>query len=386
MLKAKKLIFISFCLILGVVVLFAGNTQVFASENLTPNSKSSILMEAQTGQILSEHDSTKTLPIASVTKQMSILVVLDQAQKGLFDLESEVVASENSAKMGGSQVFIDANSTHKAKNLLKAMIVASANDASVAMAEAVSGSEANFVELMNQKSIELGLENTNYQNCTGLPAPSHYSCAKDVAIVLKELLKYPLYFEYSKIWMEDFTHPSGRVTGMANTNKLIKFYSPCDAGKTGSTNEAGFCLSATAKKDDLRLISVVLGANNSKLRFSDAKKQFEWGFANFQSQKLLSQSDNFASQTSLQKAKTTNLIVNPQEDFFAVTQKGEKPNFHTKTNLPKILKAPLKQGDIVGTVDIFENENLIKTTNLVVAEDIQAKGFFDLAKTVFGNW
>ena len=185
--------------------------------------------------------------------------------------------------------------------------------------------------------------------------------------------------------MEDFTHPSGRVTGMANTNKLVRFYEPCDAGKTGSTVEAGFCLSATAKKGDLRLISVVLGADTGKHRFADATKQFEWGFANFQATKLVSEKDNFAGQISVQKAKTQNFEVSPEKDFVVTTKKGEKSNFEIKVNDFKV-KAPQKQGNVVGQIEVFEDGQKLDTIKLVLKQDVSAKTFFDTFKTTLRKW
>lgn len=355
-------------------------------EDLTPSSKASILMEYETGEVLNEQNSLEQLPIASVTKLMTILLTMENLENGNLTLEQKITASENASSMGGSQVFIDANAEYQVKNLLKAVIVASANDASVALAEEIAGSEEVFVEQMNQKAKELKLENTNYVNCTGLPAPSQYSCAKDVAVIMREILNYPLYFEISKIWIEDFEHPSGRVTGMANTNKLVRFYNGCDAGKTGSTNEAGFCLCATAKRNGIRLISVVLGSPSSKERFKDASTQFDWGFKNFESVKLVSTENNLAENVKLEKAKEDNLIISAEEDFCKVVKRGNKPNYDVTIELPKKLQAPLKMGDAVGKIIVTEDGEVKKEINIIVKENVQSKNYFETTKTILKDW
>ena len=387
----KKKLFAGFMLMLfGVLCLttnFISSAIVSAADSgLTPNSKASVLIECGSGQILAEKDSTKQLPIASVTKLMTILLTLENIENGNLTLDTKVVASENAAGMGGSQVFLDANSEYVVKNLLKAVIVASANDASVALAETIAGSEQAFVEMMNNKAKQLNLQNTNYVNCSGLPAPSQYSCAIDVANIMRELTQYPLYFELSKIWMEDFEHPSGRVTTMANTNKLIRYYQGCDAGKTGSTNEAGYCLAATANKNNMRLISVVLGADTSKNRFADASNQLNFGFANYESTKVVDSQKNMAEQVSLQKAKENNLILLAEEDYFVVNKKGEKPELETQINLPNKLNAPLKQGDVVGTITISKNGVVEKEINIIVQEDVEAQGYWQTTKSILEKW
>lgn len=387
MIERKKIMVLILPIILAFMVLINPITFTFAvNENLAQNSKASILMEATSGEILFENNSLESIPIASVTKQMTLLLIFEKIKSGELDLNESLCASENAAHMGGSQVFIDANSNYYVKDLLKAIVIASANDASVMLAERISGSEDNFVSLMNEKAKELKLENTNYKNCTGLPAPSQYSCAKDVAKVMRKLLDYPLYFELSGIWMEDFSHPNGRVTQMANTNKLIRFYEGCDAGKTGSTNEAGFCLAATAKKGDLRLISVVLGADTSKNRFNDAKSQFEWGFANFQSSKVIDKTTDYSTFIKIQKAKESSFVITPEEDFCLVSKKGSNPVYEIKQDLKNNLSAPLKSGDIVGKLVVFKDENIVKEINLIILNNVESKNIFETTKSIFNEW
>jgi len=385
--KFKKITIISLIITLVFAFLLTGqNIGNVKADTITSNSKASVLMEYGTGEILTEYNSTEQLPIASVTKLMTILLTMENIENGNLSLNQSIVASENASGMGGSQVFIDANAEYTVENLLRAVIIASANDASVALAEEIGGSESGFVQMMNNKAKELGLENTNYVNCSGLPAPSQYSCAKDVAKVMRELVQYPLYFKISGVWMEDFEHPSGRVTNMANTNKLVKFYKGCDAGKTGSTNEAGYCLAATAERNNMRLISVVLGADTSKGRFADASTQFDWGFGNFESVRLVNASENLSDQVDLQKAKNNNLVLVPEEDFYSVTKKGDSTNLEVNIELPKKLSAPLKAGDVVGKIILTEQGEVKKEINIVVAEDIEQLGYFGTAQGIMRRW
>jgi len=383
----KTIGIVSFAIVLALTMFMTGQGgMVYAVETVTSNSKASVLMEYGTGEVLAEYNSTEQLPIASVTKLMTILLTMESIEKGDLSLDQIIITSENASGMGGSQVFIDANAEYKVSNLLKAVIVASANDASVALAEEIGGSEEGFVQMMNNRATELGLENTNYVNCSGLPAPSQYSCAKDVAKVMRELIDYPLYFEYSRIWMEDFQHPSGRVTGMANTNKLVKFYKGCDAGKTGSTSEAGYCLSATAERNNMRLISVVLGAETSKERFADASAQFDWGFKNFESVRLVNATENLADKVELQKAKNNNLVLVPEEDFWSVTKRGDTTNLEVNIDLPSRLSAPLEAGDVVGKILLTEQGEVKKEINIIVAENVEQQGYFGTTKTILTRW
>ena len=357
------------------------------ADNLTPNSKASILIESNSKQVLYENNSKEAMPIASVTKLMTILLTLQSIDENLLSFEDKVVVSANAAGMGGSQVFLDANTEHTVDNLLKAVIVASANDASVALAEKISGSESEFVNKMNEKAKELNLANTNFVNCSGLPAANHYSCANDVALIMTEVIKYPEYFNYSKVWMEDYPHPSGRVTNMANTNKLLRTYNGCDAGKTGSTNEAGYCLSATAKRNDMRLISVVLGSDTSKNRFNEVSDLFDYGFANYISKKLVDSTLLLdSSAIKVYKAKTNSIELIPSEDFSVLSKKGEQAEYEVNYELPETIKAPIKKGDVVGKIVITKNNVVEKEIDIISNQDIESIGLFDTIRKISNNW
>ena len=385
MVKYKNLII---CLIVVSVILISSllnfNFVYAASNDKVEAGKSRVLMDYQTGQILSEFNSKEHLPIASVTKLMTLLLTFEAIENGKISLDDEIVASENAAGMGGSQVFIDANATYKVENLLHAIIISSANDASVMLAEEIAGSEEDFVVLMNEKAKSLGANDTNYCNCTGLPSANAYSCANDVALIMKQVLKYPLYFEISKIWMEDFQHPSGRITQMANTNKLLKRYTGCDAGKTGSTNEAGFCMSATAKKNNMRLIAVVLGAESSQVRFDTCMTMFDWGFANYSTNCILDKDKDLTTEFSINKAKNEP-VIRAKESYYTLNKKGEQTDVSVNYVFDNV-SAPLSKGDVVGKVIISQNEIVLAEIDIILANDVEAITYGDSLKDIFKHW
>ncbi len=366
--------------------LFCGSMPICYSKVDDNGIKSSVLIEYDTGKILSENNMSAKMPIASVTKLMTILLVLERVDEGNLDLEKLVTASENAANMGGSQVFIEKGGEYRVLDLLKATIISSANDASVMLAEEVSGNEKEFVNKMNQKAEQIGLKNTHYVNSTGLPAPMQYSSAEDVALVMREVLKHPLYLKLSSIWMENFSHPKGRVTTMSNTNKLLKSYDLCDGGKTGSTAEAGFCLCATAKKGDMRLISVVLGAGTSKTRFEESEKLFEYGFNNFEKTKLVDSSKDLGEGVTIQKATKDSIILHPERDFCVVTKKGEESSFSAELIVDKVIFAPIKAGEKVGVIKIMENNCVIDEIAVIVGEDVNAVGYYQTIQHIIKRW
>lgn len=237
-----------------------------------------LLMEPQTGQVILEHNADETRPVASVTKLMTLLLTFEALENGSISLRDSVVCSPNAAGMGGSQALLDAGSTYKLEDLLKSTIIASANDAAVALAEHIAGTEQAFVDRMNSRAQALGMSSTVYRNCTGLPDSDQHTTARDIATLSREMTKHPDYYQYSTVWMDTLTHPGGRTTDLTNTNRLIRFYPGCDGFKTGSTNEARYCIAATAKQGDMRLIAVVLGSPASLTRFNEARKLLEYGF------------------------------------------------------------------------------------------------------------
>ncbi len=348
-------------------------------------SKSAILMEMDSGEVLFTKNETEHLPVASMVKMMTILISLEELEAGNVALDTKITTTENASKMGGSQVFLDPYVEYSFEDLLKSVIMASANDASVALAEYFNGNETAFTNRMNKRAKELGMADTHYANCTGLPAPEQYSSAKDTAVVLKEILKHDVYHNYSTIWMDELVHPSGRKTELVNTNRLIRYYQGCDGGKTGSTNEAGCCLGASAVRNGMRLISVVVGAPNSQTRFNESATLFNFGFANFESQKLVDSSAEIAS-LPVCKGKVDTIGVFAEEDFSAVMKKGDKSGYDVSVEVDEKIVAPAKNGDVVGCATVTKNGNVIKKIPIIVKQDIQHLSWFETAKEVVERW
>ena len=375
----KKILIFAFSIMLLLAVIVPV-TACADTVNLSITAKEAILM-SEDGQVLFEHNATEKRPIASMTKIMTLLCAYDAVDSGKVALDDNVVASQRAASMGGSQVFLDANATYKMDNLIKSIIVCSANDSCVAVAEHVSGSVENFVQLMNSKAKELGLTNTHFENCTGLPAVSQYSCAKDVGVMLSNLIKHPHYFTCANVWMEDFQHPSGRVTGMTNTNKLIRFYDGCDGGKTGYTSEAKHCLAATAKRGDTRVIAVVVGANDSQTRFKEVSEMFNYAFANYES-KVYIDANTKIEKVAVQGGKQDTLEVVAENKLVAFGKKGNV-DYKVQVELPQKVKAPVSKGDVVGTASLVDaNGNVVGHVNLLAKNDVAAKSYWDYVKDI----
>lgn len=353
--------------------------------DLDISSKSAILMEYDSGEILFSKDENVHLPVASMVKMMTILIALEELEQGNVALDTKITTTENASNMGGSQVFLDAYVDYSFEDLLKSVIMASANDASVALAEYFNGNEKAFVNRMNKRAKELGMTDTNYATCTGLPAPEQYSSAKDTAILLKEILKHSVYHNYSTIWMDELVHPSGRTTELVNTNRLIRYYQGCDGGKTGSTNEAGCCLGASAKRNDMRLISVIVGAENSKTRFNENATLLNYGFANFDSIKLVDENAPLG-QIEILKGKTQTADIFALESFSAVVKKGGKSGYDTSLQTVTSTFAPTHKGDVVGEIVVTKDGNILKKIPVVVGQDIKHLSWFETAQKIVEKW
>ena len=371
--------------LLAISLAFSMPMVARAESDVDITSKSACLVDYASGTMLYGHNPKEHLPIASMVKMMTILLTLDEFDKGSLTEETMITTSENASGMGGSQVFIDPYVEYSAGDLLKSVIMASANDASVALAEHISGSEKAFVNKMNQKAKELGMNDTYYVNCTGLPAPEQYSCAIDCAVVLKEVAEHELYHKYSTIWMDELVHPSGRKTELVNTNRLIRYYDGCDGGKTGSTNEAGCCLSASAVRNNMRLISVVIGAKNSQTRFNECTKLFNYGFANYESKKIVD-STLPALSLKVNKGKVDNADIYANEDYAVVVKKGDAHNYEVTYDSPNKISAPTREGDIVGKAIISKEGSVVKEIDLEVRANIDALSLKDCFDKVVENW
>lgn len=341
------------------------------AENITEGVKSAILMEASTGKVLYEQNADEHLPIASVTKIMTMLLIMERIESGAMTFEDMVTASENAKSYGGSTMFLETGEQLSVHDMMKGIAVASANDGCVAMAEHIAGSEANFVDMMNKRAGELGMCDTVFLNTNGLDAEGQYSTARDVAVMSRELIKHKRVFDYTKIWTDSLR--DGKFA-LANTNRLIRFYNGATGLKTGSTSKAGCCLSATAERDGMELIAVVLGANDTKTRFASASALLNYGFSGYAVKKQVEKGEPMGMiPVTKGKQKEINTASN---DDYCVLEERTKPIEIVKTvTMQDHIPAPVKKGDKVGEITFKENGNVVKTVDIIAAGDVQKKGF-----------
>lgn len=337
--------------------------------------RAALLMEASTGKILFMQNETVHLPVASVTKIMSTLLIMEAIDSGKLKLDDIVTVGEDAAKMGGSQIFLEVGEQMTLHELLKALVVASANDATVALAEHLSGSEASFVSLMNTRAAELGMKDTHFSNCHGLNEENHYSSAKDVAIMTQELLKHELVFEYTTIWMD--TVRNGEF-GLANTNKLIRFYTGANGMKTGFTDTAKYCLSGTALRNGMQLIAVVIGADASDVRFAVCKKLLDFGFANY----AVFTPEKLEIPPVPVSGGTLSTVEADYIPRSILTEKGAT-GFTQRADIYENITAPVKSGDIIGEVKYFKDGEEIDNIPIVAAGDNPEITFFDILERMF---
>ncbi|MBO4277654.1 MAG: D-alanyl-D-alanine carboxypeptidase, partial [Clostridia bacterium] len=316
-----------------------------------------------TGRVLFAQNEYDHLPIASVTKVMSALLITEAIDSGRIAPDETVTVSENAASMGGSQVYLEPNEQMTVRDLLKALVVSSANDATVALGEHVCGSEATFVAEMNRRAEELGCENTHFVNTNGLPAEGHYSCAFDIALITRELMNHPMIFEYSGIWTDTIRNGS---FGLSNTNKLIRFYKGATGMKTGFTAEAGFCLSGTAKRDGMQLIAVVLGCSTSDKRFSAAKNLLDHGFANYCVKTPPAPEPQPVKLTHGEK----NEVRAEVRPAALLDDKNARGEIETRVELPQSVRAPVCKGDVLGQVVYTRGGEELARADIAAAEDV----------------
>lgn len=384
----KRFLFVFCCVAFALVFAvdgFCGSKRVvFADTPLDLKVEEYCLIDSGTGKILAEKNSTQRREIASMVKLMTSLLTMEKIERGEWSLDTELLVSDYASSMEGSQAFLDAGKMYKLDDLLKSVIVASANDSSVVLAENYAGSETKFVDIMNQRAKELGLEDTLYGNSTGLPAINQYSTAQDVAKLLNVVSQHELYHKYSTIWMDKLVHESGRVTELVNTNRLIKYYPGCDCGKTGFTDEAGYCLSASAKRNDMRLVSVVMGAKNTSDRFEASSSLLNYGFSNFKSIKVVDCKELICSGKKLKNLDKC-IQCNAQQDLYVIQKCGEADGYDVLTQFADI-KSAVKKGDIIGTIDVLQDGKVVCSTNLVADQDYKSPTFIEITRKVFDNW
>ena len=357
----------------------------FANEDNTPlsvSSKSAILMDVGSGQILYEKNAHDKLPPASVTKVMTMLLICEALDSGKITLEDSVQISENAASMGGSQIFLEPGEVQKVDTLLKGIAVASANDGCVAMAEYVAGSVESFVDMMNAKAKELNMKDTNFVNTNGLPVDNHYTSAHDIAIMSRELLKHDVITKYLTTWMDQIVVGKKQVSvGLANTNKLIKHYQGATGVKTGFTQQAKYCLSASARRGDTHLVAVTLGAETSPERFKDATSLLNFGFANYESVKLCSENDNMTTIT-IDKADEQKVNLVAKDDLSILIKKDGNKDFTRKIKLNENPTVPIKKGTALGYVEVYQGKTLVGKVDLVNTKDIQKASYLQMLQRV----
>lgn len=368
--------------LLLVAVLLAGMLpRRAAAVDLNLNAKSALLMDVATGTVLYEKECHERLAPASVTKVMTMLLIMEALDDGRIHLDDQVTASEAAAAKGGSQIYLKAGETMPVSDMLKSIAVSSANDCACAMAELIAGSESAFVEQMNQRAAELGMADTHFVNCTGLDdskeAESHRTSAYDIALMSRQLLKYhPDIKKYTTIWMDTVR---GGTFGLSNTNKLIRFYSGATGLKTGFTSGAGYCLSATAKREGMELIAVVMGCESAQKRTADCKALLDYGFATYS---VVRPGLKAGRTVAVHLGKQNNVPVELTERREILVDKAKRTSLTAKVELAQLVPAPVKKGQQVGTISVYAGEKLLIQLPLAAAQAVAKLSFGDVFKLV----
>ncbi len=346
--------------------------------------KAWILVDAGSGNVLSENNADEPMECAGVVKTMSMLLIFDAVKTGRISMTEPVTISDHAASMGGTQVFLDANSSHPVENLLKAMVVCSANDATVALAEKVAGSEEAFVDMMNKEAEVLGLKG-RFTNATGLGSDKTMT-ARDVAAVSQELAKYDLFYTWSGIYMENYVHPDGRETEMVNQNRLVRFYEGADGFATGSTPTAGYCLAASVKRSGGRFIFVSLGSTNSSARFDDAKAAFDFAFAGFTAKNIVREGQQLAKNLAVAGGSAPFINVYAADDFSALIEKGKENTLEKELVLLENLSAPIKEGQKLGYLRIMLDGEEIGRVDAISKDNVDVLNFSNALERILKWW
>lgn len=361
-----------------------GQSKKMELSDVEKATQSAILMEANTGTVLFEKNSDKKLPMASMTKLMTIALVLDEIDAGRLNESQLVEVSAYAASQTGSEAFLDSKDRYSLADLIRTTIIVSANDSAMALAELVGGSESAFVLKMNQKAKEMGLVGTHFENPTGLPAAGHFSCARDIAVLAKDVVVHPIYRKYSKIYLDELVHPSGRKTQLVNTNRKFRNYNGFEGGKTGHTNEAGYCFSAVANRGDMRLVAVVFGAANSENRFDATKAMFDFGFENFKTKDVV-RADKLICKAAVEYGKIARIRLFAKEGFCVFLPADEKPEFEIETSVNK-LWAPVLEGEVCGHLKVLKDKKVIFETDLVAGEGCNHIGYKKVIKSLIDKF
>nr|WP_286676321.1 D-alanyl-D-alanine carboxypeptidase family protein [Peribacillus asahii] len=351
---------------------------------LAENAKSAILIERDTGTVLYDKNADEKLSPASMTKIMTLLLIMEAIEKGELSLKEKVRTSEYAASMGGSQIFLEPGEEMTTEEMLKGITIGSANDASVAMAERLAGSEEAFVKKMNEKAAQLGLKNTKFQNATGLPVADHYSSAHDMSVMAKELLKYSLITKFTSTYEDYLREDTDKKFWLVNTNRLVKFYPGVDGLKTGYTAEAKYCLTATAKKGDMRVIAVVFGASTPKERNAQVTKMLDYAFAQYTTHPIYKKDEKLA-EAKVSKGESKLVTGVTSEPISILTKKGSTAkDFTKKITMNQDLKAPIKKGDQIGTLQLKKDGKVYVESPIIAKESVEEASWWQLYKRAFG--
>lgn len=364
--------------ILSFIMLFSTSVRAENTPMDGVDAKSYILIEQSTGRVLSEGNADEQLPIASVTKVMTMLLIMEAIEDGKITFDDMVTVSENAMSYGGSTMFLEAGEQLPVHDMLKGIAVASANDGCVAMAEHLTGSESAFIEQMNKRAKELGMENTNFMNTNGLDEDNHYSSARDVALMSRELLNHPKITEYTSIWTDELR---GGKFQLANTNKLVRFYTGANGLKTGSTSQALCCLSASAKRNDMQLIAVILGAPTSDKRFSSAKALLDYGFANYKINKLVTEKEEICDANIINGTEDTVKAI-AKEGKTALSEKNNNKEIKKRVFVNDDIKAPINKGDVLGYVEFVSDGKVVDKVDIISKNEVKKKGIGAIIKDI----
>lgn len=361
---------------LFLILLFVFITPISA-EDLTLNAKSSILIEASTGKILYEKNKDERYAPASMTKMMSLVIIMDNIYNGNLRLDEMIKTSKNASGMGGSQIFLKEGEEMSVDDMLKGITIGSANDATVALAERIAGSEEAFVKIMNEYAKKLGLKNTHFKNCTGLDENDHYSSAYDMSVVARELVKHEKILNYSSIYETYLRSDTDNKFWLVNTNKLVRFYKGVDGLKTGYTDTAGYCLTATINKDNMRVIAVVMGEDSSTTRNSEVSGLLDYAYNLYKKDTYITKEEVLGN-AKVEKGNVEYANIVTIDDISIINKKEYKRG-EIKFELDlKYLKAPIKKGDVVGKIKVIENGNIISEADVTVDKNIDKAGYFTM--------
>ena len=356
-----------------------------SQEELAPSARSAILLDADTGTIIYEKNSHDKLPPASITKVMTMLLTMEAIDEGQLKWTDKVRTSEYAASMGGSQIFLEPGEEMTVDEMLKGIAMASGNDASVAMTEKIAGSEEGFVKMMNEKAAELGMKDTHFVNCNGLPAENHYTSAHDIAVMSRELLKYDQITKYTGAYQDYLRKDSEKPFWLVNTNKLVRFYTGADGLKTGYTSEAKFCLSATAKRDGLRAVAVVMGAPDTKTRNNEVSRMFDYAFSQYTMHSIYKPGEVLGI-VKVQKGDVPEISIQAEKDYSVLVKKGVKnPDIRHEIQLDPNVKAPVAAGQVIGKLSVYQGEQVVKEFELTSPVEVKKAGFWKLFKRTTGK-